>query len=83
MRSPIAQDYLTERYDHFRVLNVGDDPSVELGGLADGVRYAAAVRAANLAGEESNVSAVFFTADSSPPGRVDALLAASTSRSGA
>lgn len=54
---------------------------IELGGLADGVAFEAVIRSANDAGEESNVSAVRFTADSSAPDGVDGLLAAPTSRS--
>jgi len=49
--------------------------AVEVGGLADGVRYAVVVRAANASGEEANVRAVSFTADSAPPTRVDLLIA--------
>ncbi|WP_165068402.1 hypothetical protein [Paludisphaera rhizosphaerae] len=56
--------------------------SIELTGLADGVAYAAVVRAANSSGEEPNTAAVQFTADSTAPAPIDALISAATSRSG-
>jgi hypothetical protein len=49
--------------------------STELHGLLEGRLYAAVVRAANAHGEDGNVNQIRFTADHTPPARVDALSA--------
>ncbi|WP_337174316.1 fibronectin type III domain-containing protein [Paludisphaera sp.] len=51
----------------------GDVASAEIHGLLEGRRYAAVVRAANAHGEDGNVDSIFFTADHTPPARVDGL----------